>query len=293
MSRVTPHKRDLRGARGPGAALFGSRRKRVSAMVRVRNEEEFLVASVRSIAPFVEEIVILDNASTDATPELIRSLARELPAVRTASYPHKIARVGSEKLAVVRAERRPSPGLMSTYSNWAMRQCSCPFILRWDADMIATDGFAAAIEEWHAGRYVSLALGGVNLHPDRDHLLAPRSQRPEVVGRGLIGGPPPRWTLEMTYADHEVRLFPRFLLRFDDGLWWCARQGSPFTHPLVAKHLQLEVSDPVYLHLKYCKRAPHTNQSPEFASMIQRNIAVGPPLAPSWRETLRTHGLLD
>ncbi len=42
--------------------------KQISAMMRVKNEEEFLAASVLSIADFVDEIVIIDNLSTDNTP---------------------------------------------------------------------------------------------------------------------------------------------------------------------------------------------------------------------------------
>ena len=35
--------------------------KKISAMVRVRNEEEYLFTSVASIAELVDEVVIIDN----------------------------------------------------------------------------------------------------------------------------------------------------------------------------------------------------------------------------------------
>ena len=44
MSRRSQPRRDLRGARELVAALRGTRTKRVSAMVRVRNEQEFLAS---------------------------------------------------------------------------------------------------------------------------------------------------------------------------------------------------------------------------------------------------------
>ena len=79
----------------------GFRRKRISAMMRVKNEEAFLRASVESILPMVDEIVIIDNDSSDATPRVASDLARAWPdKVRIFSYPHQIAKVGSENQAL-------------------------------------------------------------------------------------------------------------------------------------------------------------------------------------------------
>src|SRR5208282_2632090 len=72
----------------------GFRRKRISAMMRVKNEEAFLRASAESILPLVDEIVIIDNDSTDATPRIARDLARSHPGkIRVCHYPHAVARV--------------------------------------------------------------------------------------------------------------------------------------------------------------------------------------------------------
>ena len=291
MSRRSQPRRDLRGARELVAALRGTRTKRVSAMVRVRNEQEFLAAAVHSIASFVDEVVIVDNVSTDRTPEVIRALARELPAVRQLGYRYQVARVGRENLDAVREGDSPSRRRLSRYYNWALRQCRYPYVLKWDGDMVAGHEFGSAWEEWHSGPYLSMRFRGLNAHPDRIHQLAARNRDPAVVGRGLAGDIVPAWTLQMTHTADETRLFPRFLARYDDGLWWCERLSSPFASGPLAGRYGLELMAPLYLHLKYWKQSPHANQSPDFAAMIQRNVAVGPPLSDAWRQILAEHGL--
>lgn len=299
MRRARRHRRDFRGARELAAVLAGSRTKRVSAILRVRNEQEFIAAAVRSIAPFVDEVVILDNASTDATPEIMRALARELPHVRTLQYPFEVARVGGENIEAVRAGEGASRRRLSSYYNWALRQCRCPFVLKWDGDMLAGDEFGAAWEAWRSGRYLSMSFAGVNVHADRRHLLAARSRDPAVVGRGVAAADhlANTWvskvaTVGLTYTGRETRLFPRFLTRYDDGGWWCERLQSPFTSGPFALRHRFDNRGPLFLHLKYCKPHPHANHSPDFATFLQGNIALGPPLPVAWRQILHQHRLL-
>jgi glycosyltransferase involved in cell wall biosynthesis len=268
-------------------------------MVRARNEGELLAAAVHSIAHFVDEVVIIDNGSSDDTPEVIRALAHELPAVRGRSYPHQVARAGQENLAVIRAADSPSDRRLSSYSNWALRQCRYPFVLKWDADMVAAPELLRAWEEWRSGPYLSMRFKGLNAHPDRVHLLAAQSRDPSVVGRPLTGDVVPAWALQMTQSDAETRLFPRFLARFDDSLWWwCESLRSPFKFGVgppsgrFARRYKLEVTAPLYLHLKYWKRSPHANDSPDIEAMIEENMAVGPPLPETWREIVAERGLL-
>src|ERR1700722_12877493 len=112
----------------------GFRRKRISVMMRIKNEEAFLRASVESILPLVDEVVIIDNNSTDATPLIAQELAQSYPGkIKVCQYNHVIARVGSENqaLASTRAGRK-SPQLLANYYNWCMRQCRMNYILKWD-----------------------------------------------------------------------------------------------------------------------------------------------------------------
>jgi hypothetical protein len=63
-------------------------------MVRVKNEEEFLFAS---IADHVDEVVIVDNGSSDGTPAVIEALCgRYRGKISRHSYPFEIRKVGRE-----------------------------------------------------------------------------------------------------------------------------------------------------------------------------------------------------
>lgn len=270
-------------------------RKRVSAMMRVRNEEEFLAAAVESIADLVDEVVIVDNGSTDGTSEVIRSLIAAHPEVRGFAFPQRVARPGQENLDTVRNGNPAGLVRLSTYCNFALSKCRHPFVLKWDGDAIAGPELRAAWERWRAGPYLTMRLLGLNAHPDRTHALAPCTTDPDELAGMLAAAMVPGWAVEMTHTDFETWLFPRFLASYGDRLcWWCENLDSPFVlwgprwgHP--AEPYCLDVVDPVYLHVKYCKRSPHTNHSPDLARMIDANLARGPVLDESWRQILESH----
>ncbi len=279
------------------AVLARQRRKRISGMVRVHNEGELLAAVVRSIAGLVDEVVVIDNASADATPQVIHSLARELPNLRSCFYPNRVARAGVEHRDAVLAGPASPHRRLSAYSNWAMAQCRYPFVLKWDGDMIAGPELASALETWHSGGYLSMRFKGLNAHPDREHLLASRSGDRDVVGRPLAGEFVPWWALHMTYCDAETRLFPRALARFDDSrYWWCESLRSFLNGPPSGNRFdryKFDVADPLYLHVKYWKDSPHVNHSPDLRAMIEQNLTVGPALPDGWRHVAAAYGLLD
>ena len=50
--------------------------KTISAMTRIRNEEEFLEEAVLSIIDIFDEIILIDNLSDDKTPAIISALVQ-------------------------------------------------------------------------------------------------------------------------------------------------------------------------------------------------------------------------
>lgn len=88
----------------------------VSALVRVRDEEDWIEASLRSLVGFADEIVVVDNGSTDASVERVRALA---------------PRLGVE----VRLWERPDLD-QAALSNEALRRARFRWLVRWDADFV-------------------------------------------------------------------------------------------------------------------------------------------------------------
>jgi hypothetical protein len=263
-------------------------RKQVSAMVRVRNEEEFLYPSVQSIVDHVDEVVIVDNLSTDRTPLIIEALRREHPdRVVYYQYPYEIRKVGRENWELASSpEGRSSPHLSAKYYNWCLRRCTKPFVLKWDGDMIATEAFYRALEEWRLSYKPIMVFHGANVHPDMEHLVAAKvSDREKLLASLAVPGLP-RWVTSLTYDSSEPRLFPRFLAKYDSSLGWTQRLSSPFRDQFGLRCCY-QAEDVCYLHLKFCKRDPYSGYSSDLKEVISSNVTVGRSLGPEERELLR------
>jgi hypothetical protein len=253
--------------------------RRLSAMVRVKNEEEFLAAAVRSIAASVDEIVLIDNASTDATPAVIATLHAEYPRQITVHhYPLAIARVGGETWRLLTASGGASPHLSGVYYNWCLRRCRQPFVLKWDGDMIATPAFHRAIATWKRARAPILMMRGANVHPDRRHLAASRSSDRAALLAAQQCPRMPGWVRSMTFDYLEPRLFPRWRARYAHGDGFTQSLVSPFLDRGFETALRRVVAEPAYLHMKFCKRDPYANYSEDLAAVIAANLTVGPQL---------------
>ena len=106
----------------------------ISAFVRCKNEEEYIVASLMSVARIFDEILVILNQSTDRTHELVRELAARQPRIRLIAYDNKCAAVGPGYLENVRAN--PDCSLARFY-NWCIEQTTFSHVCKWDGDMIA------------------------------------------------------------------------------------------------------------------------------------------------------------
>jgi glycosyltransferase involved in cell wall biosynthesis len=101
-----------------------TRAYRISALVKCHNEELFLRQCIESIRPLVNEIVVVDNNSTDSSREIAMQLGVKV--VDFAGDPG-----GSIGLA--------------DYYNWCDDTTSGDYIVKWDADVVALDSFAEAL----------------------------------------------------------------------------------------------------------------------------------------------------
>lgn len=270
-------------------ACLGIRgRREISAMVRVRNEEEFLSPSVRSIADHVSEIVLVDNLSTDRTPSIIESLRQEYPhKVTCYRYPHEIRRVGRESWELASSpEGRTSPYLSANFYNWCLRRCTKPFVLKWDGDMIATEALYRSIDQWRGSDTPVMIFNGANVHPDLQHLITAKSSDREKLLASLSVPGLPVWVTSLSYDHPEPRLFPRFLATYDSRHGWTQRLSSPYRDQFGSRCC-LHVRDTCYLHMKFCKRDPYSGYSPDLREVISSNVTVGPRLSRENLEVLR------
>lgn len=257
------------------AALAG-RPRRVTAMVRVRDEEEFVEPAVLSIAEVVDHVVLVDNLSRDRTPTILERLAAALPGKADRyAYPHEIARVGSESRAL--AATPDDPRTSAAYYNWCLQRCHTPYVLKWDGDMIATEVFVEEMNAWRHSSRLSVIFSGLNVYPDRRHAIAAAESELAALSAMLDdGGGVPAWVTDPARDYPEPRLFPRWHAQYEMELGWTQRLSTPATYRRRARQI---VTDPCYLHMKFCKRDPLSNYSPELAQLIDSNIVAGARLS--------------
>jgi glycosyltransferase involved in cell wall biosynthesis len=261
-------------------------------MVRVKNEEEFLAVAVRSIVDSVDEVVIVDNGSTDATPALIAALRDEYPrTITTFHYPHEIARVGRDTWQLLATSGGRSPHLSGTYYTWCLRRCRQPYVLKWDGDMLATPAFHDAIATWRRSRAPILMMQGANVHSDRQHFAAARSSDRAALLAQQSCPRMPGWVASMTRDFLEPHLFPRLGARYAHPAGFTQSLVSPFLGRRFKPTLCDEAAGIVYLHLKFCKRDPYANYSDDLARVIAGNLIAGPPIDAESERLLEQWGI--
>lgn len=219
---------------GPGARPMG-----VSALVRARDEEDWIEASLRSLEGVADEAIVVDNGSSDRTLERARAL---------------VGRVAFE-LTVDAAPHLDHTAL----SNYVLAKARFRWLLRWDADCVAHTsgpnalaglrGHLAARPPWrHACiRPAAVELAGDLFHRPSDlavrydaHCVthAPALRYATQVSRRAgqdhaveflrlpLYYVVERWT---TPAIFHVNVKParRMLLRHYWQAWWAARPGVP------------------------------------------------------------------
>ena len=272
----------------------GCRNRRISVMMRLRNEAEFVEPAVRSLVPVVDEVVLIDNLSTDGTAAAMRRLKSTFPdTVATYRYDHDVARVGSEtwKLATEPISRR-SPRLLSNYYNWCLQRCTGPYVLKWDGDMIALDSFRRELQGWRSGGSPVLVMQGLNVHHGLEHVIVERIADRASLLEGLEVPGLPRWVTRLTYDYPEPRLFPKLFARYSAEILWTQTLHSPFWLGDAKRRYARTLQQPSFLHLKFCKRDPLANYSSDLAAVIAANIERGRRLEAEHREELIRWGLV-
>lgn len=172
---------------GDPLSLLGTRR--IISLSMVKNEQDIIEPFIRYNRQFVDCMVIIDNASTDATRDIVVQCARELGNIIVAD---------SEEFAYTQSER------MTRALHYCQAAFFADFVILLDADefICATDRMAleAALE--------TIPPGGVGLLPWRTFVLSPfETSIP----------PDPPGSIRMRRAT-ELPLFRKAALRLDGNV---------------------------------------------------------------------------
>jgi hypothetical protein len=117
-----------------------------TAVVRAKNEARALPWVLPPLLRAVPYVIVVDNGSTDGTADVARSVASELDAaerLQVETYPFAVARCGEEHLDTPAG----SVHSLAYFYNWSFSHVRTGYALKWDADMVLTDGAVGVLRD--------------------------------------------------------------------------------------------------------------------------------------------------
>ena len=222
----------------------------LSALLCCKNEEAFLALCLEHIEPYVDEIIVVDNGSTDKTKEIASRFAK----VKLFDYPV------TNNMAEVR--------------NFSLSKATGDFFLQIDADEIYPASEMKKIREFietadEKGfisarvHYKNLAWRSGYAQKDFGHYPDRIYKREVVEGyRGVL-------PIDMTYAKKEYLLAPNKTKGDIGPLEYDNEDDRPFIHP------KQPIIDVTYYHLA---------RSRGYAFEYRKNLLYQNNLHPEWNE---------
>lgn len=196
-----------------GVTPFGTPHRRlrrgVTTVLRVKDEAISLTRALPPLLRATEAVILVDNQSTDGTPDVARRVAADLgreSRLQVLSYPFDVSRCGPDHLATP----PDSVHSLAYFNNWAFSHVSTTYALKWDGDMVLTAEGEALLSDfgWQVG------LRQVNLRLPR-HPLYVESDRVAYLDLGLHNVEHYGHPMMTTHA--YVKAFEWEFLHFPDG----------------------------------------------------------------------------
>lgn len=123
-------------------------KKGVSGFMRVKNDAEFVEACIDSCIDALDELVIVYNDCSDATPELVEKKRQEYPdKIKVYEYKHKVYSVNLsiEEYEYAQSLSDDSPHLLCNFYNFALSKVSYDCAVKIDSDQIY---IAEQLKKW-------------------------------------------------------------------------------------------------------------------------------------------------
>ena len=114
---------------------YKGRKRGISAMMRVGDEEDFIEPSIRSVLDFFDEIIVVLNNPRDKTEEIVRSIKSDK--IKIFHYPFELYPNGPGH------DKYPKDSVkeISYYYNWCLQHTTFSHVCKWDGDMVALSNF--------------------------------------------------------------------------------------------------------------------------------------------------------
>lgn len=202
----------------------------ISALMRIKNGEEFLAQSIESHLPFYDEIVAVYNSCTDNTVTILEGLANRYPnKLRVFHYEPEVFPVLSKAHQQTNSDSIHS---MANYYNFALMQARFSYAVKLDDDHLAiAQALATAVAQIRRdiarNRQSLYTFSGINL-AQANHHIGIYANEP-LVGTG------------------DILYFP-----VTSDIYF--QQNDRFEYLHYARSWQKQYLGILYLHLKHLKQ---------------------------------------
>lgn len=116
-----------------GKSNTKSLEKGISLIIRAKNEELNLKYCIETVVDLVDEIIFVDNNSTDETYKIMQKYANQYNNIKLYQYNINVSKVGVEHEMALKTNNMNTLG---TFYNWCLSKATRYNVFKWDADFI-------------------------------------------------------------------------------------------------------------------------------------------------------------
>jgi glycosyltransferase involved in cell wall biosynthesis len=107
--------------------------KGISLIIRAKNEEDNIKNCIESVIDLVDEIIFVDNNSSDKTYEMVEEYKKTYDKIKLYKYNIHVSKAGIEHSNAIKDLNKNTLG---TFYNWCLSKATKYNVFKWDADFI-------------------------------------------------------------------------------------------------------------------------------------------------------------
>lgn len=105
----------------------------ISLIIRAKNEELNIKDCIESVVDLVDEIIFVDNNSTDSTYSIVKKYKEKYNNIKLYKYNINVSKVGKEHKDAI---NNKDPNTLGNFYNWCLSKSNYNNVFKWDADFI-------------------------------------------------------------------------------------------------------------------------------------------------------------